>query len=78
MLIAGFYYAPASGDMEMPPDTPNLMQTFRVVGDALGAAAAPLANDAHAAFGGLKTFAPTPVLHGAAWLYAVIASLWSR
>jgi len=80
VLVAGFFFAPVTGDLEMPPDTPNLLNftSFSTLRGAFGAQAQASAAMQATSFGGLHQAVTGPVLEGAAWLYAIFASLWAR
>ncbi len=78
VLVAGFFFAPSTGDLEMPPDTPNLL-SFATAGGAFGAqAVSNAASVTTTAFGGLKEPLFGPAMQGGQWLYAMFASLWAR
>ncbi|KDN52055.1 hypothetical protein K437DRAFT_254605 [Tilletiaria anomala UBC 951] len=80
VLVAGFFYAPATGDLEMPPETPNVLSfmSFNVASGAFGAAPTPSSLAGNSAFGGLKQYTEVPTLHGLAWLGALFDSLFAR
>jgi len=82
VLVAGFYFAPSTGDNQTPPDEglPNLISmSFQTMHGALGARPVAVLSDAGAkTVGGLLAIAVVPTLKGMSWLQAVLGSLWAR
>ncbi|KAK0564966.1 hypothetical protein OC861_004010 [Tilletia horrida] len=82
VLIAGFFFAPASGDTENPPGDglPSLISlSFQTLHGALGGPpVGSLSGVNTKTVGGLFSLATVPTMNGLAWVQAVLGSLWAR
>lgn len=78
VLVAGFFFAPATGDIEAPGDgAPEtlLFHSFAALGGMFGGApTAPRVEQ----FGGLTTAPIIPTLSIWSWLQACVGALWTR
>ncbi|CAO1633021.1 unnamed protein product [Sympodiomycopsis kandeliae] len=78
VLVAGFFFAPPTGDIEAPgdgaPDT-LLLHSFAALGGMFGGSpTAPRVEQ----FGGLMTAPSLPTLSVWSWLQACVGALWTR
>ncbi|KAE8191014.1 hypothetical protein CF328_g5811, partial [Tilletia controversa] len=82
VLVAGFFFAPTSGDNEIPPDEgiPNMLaMSFQTLHGAFGGEpVAAISSVGAKTVGGLWAAAAVPTLSGARWVQALVGSLWAR
>jgi len=85
VLVAGFYFAPSTGDTELPEDGAgpgsSIFTSFPALGGSFGGSPlSPMGSEQNfSAFGGLENYpALAPTIYGLQWLGAVVGSLWAR